>query len=57
MGHASLPLWNNPASSASAALETTSRRIWQKTLMAPLVGGRGSLGCGGRRGSAGRLLR
>jgi hypothetical protein len=57
IGLASLPLWNNAANSASAALDTTSRMMLHRTLMAPLPGGGGSLGPGGLVGSCGWLLR
>ena len=56
-GQASLPLWKRAASSASAALETISHKIWQRTLMAPLAGGGGSVGHGGCVGLEGQLLR
>jgi hypothetical protein len=48
--------WKRAASSASAALETTLRMIWQRTLTAPFEGGGGWFGSDALVGSSGKPL-
>ena len=53
MEHASFPLWNSPASSASDAADTISFRMLHMTCTGALCIGSASLGWGGVAGSCG----